>query len=91
MHSLTASLPFPICCRFLCPQPPRARSLHRHANFAEASRSFTDNGVGYVRIYPQSAGTFDAIHTGIKGTVSGQLDGASAGVGAGAGAAAGKA
>ena len=47
--------------------------------------------MGYVRIYPQSAGTFDAIHTGIKATVSGQLDGAGAGVGAGAGAAAGKA
>ncbi len=30
-----------------------------------------DNGVGYVRIYPQSAGTFDAIHAGVKGTMGG--------------------
>jgi hypothetical protein len=43
----------------------------RHANFQEASRSFVDNGVGYVRIYPQSAGTFDAIHAGVKGTMGG--------------------
>ena len=38
----------------------------RHANFSDASRRFTGDGMGFVRIYPSSAGSFEAIHAGVK-------------------------
>ena len=59
-----------------CANESRVRSrdeppLIRHADFSEPSRKFTDDGVGFVRIYPHSAGSFDFIHSGVRSSLKG--------------------
>ncbi len=74
----------PACCCHVPPPPPH--KLCRHANFQDTSRALLDNGVGYVRIYPSSAGSFDTIHQGVKASMPGAGKGAGASAGAGAAA-----